>query len=305
MQRLVVISPCRDEETHLETAIRSMVAQTSPPDRWVIVDDGSTDRTPEFLARAASEHRFIHVVRREDRGARKVGPGVIDAFNAGVESIDLDDFEYVCKLDCDIELPPRYFEAIRSEMAGDPCLGTFSGKVFVRDPNGRITQEKRGDENSVGPAKFYRVACFRDIGGFSAAVGWDGADGHLCRLRGWIAASEDRPDLRMVHRRNVGSSEENVYHGRVRAGMGRWFIGYSVPFVLVMAASRTVRPPYVIGSLLMLFGYFRSMWRSEPRAGDESYRRYVRRFQLRVLRHGKNLVLAEENARIRRQRESR
>ncbi len=300
--RLVVISPCRDEEVHLEATIRTMAAQTRPPDLWVIVDDGSTDRTPEILEQAARDHPFIRVVRREDRGERKVGPGVIDAFYAGADSIDLDAFDFVCKLDCDLELPPRYFELALAEMAGDPCLGTYSGKVYIRHPDGRMSPEKRGDENSVGPAKLYRTACFREIGGFARAVGWDGIDGHLCRVKGWIAASEDRPELRLLHRREVGSSEQNVYRGRIRAGTGRWFIGSSLAFVLATTVYRSAQSPVLVGALLTLYGYLRSMWRGEPRMGDEAYRRYLRRYEWRVLLRGKRRVLAEENERIRRRR---
>jgi glycosyltransferase involved in cell wall biosynthesis len=302
VQRLVVISPCRDEETHIEATIRSMVAQTRLPDRWIVVDDGSTDRTPEILSDAAEEHEFLEVVRREDRGARRVGPGVIDAFYAGIDSVDLDDFEFVCKLDCDLELPPRYFEFALAEMARDPALGTFSGKVYLRDPDGEMILERRGDENSVGPAKLYRVACFREIDGFARAVGWDGVDGHMCRLKGWVAASENRDELRIVHRRQVGSSDRNIFRGRVRAGAGRWFIGSSLPFVLAVAVSRTTEAPYVIGALLMLYGYLRSMLRREPRFGNKQYRRSLRRYEWRVLLRGKRTVLAQANDRIRRER---
>ncbi len=238
-------------------------------------------------------------MRRDDRGARRVGAGVIDTFYAGLETIELDRFDYVCKLDCDLELPPRYFEGVLGAMETDPVLGTFSGKVYIRESDGRLTPEPRGDENSVGPAKFYRVACFRQIGGFERAVGWDGIDGHMCRLHGWIAASEDREDLRIIHRREVGSSDRSVYRGRFRAGAGRWFIGSSLPFVIATTIYRMKQAPYVVGALLTLCGYLDAMVRRAPRVRDPDYRRYLRSYEWRVLLRGKGRVLAEENARLR------
>ena len=110
-QRLVAITPCRDEEAHLEATIKSIAVQTRRPDLWIVVDDGSTDRTPEILAQATREHPFIRVVRREDQGERRVGPGVIDAFYSGLDSIEIEEFDFVCKLDADLELPQRYFNS--------------------------------------------------------------------------------------------------------------------------------------------------------------------------------------------------
>jgi len=286
-RRYVLITPCRDEAAYLPTTLRSVAAQSVPPSLWVIVDDGSTDQTPEILANAAQQHDFILVVRREDRGERKVGRGVIDAFYAGLASVDLDEFDYLCKLDGDLELPPRYFERLIEEMEREPRLGTFSGKMYLRRGPGRLVHEERGDENSCGPSKFYRVQCFREIDGFVREVGWDGIDGHVCRLNGWIARSEDGPDLGVVHLRPLGSSHKGIIYGRMRGGAGNWHIGMSLPYMLARTVYRLKDRPAAINSLAVLAGYLRAMVRNEPRYGDEAYRRYLRRFERSVLLRGK------------------
>jgi biofilm PGA synthesis N-glycosyltransferase PgaC len=68
--RIVIVSPCRDEAATLERTVASMEAQSLQPIRWVVVDDGSTDDTPELLARAAKRIPWLHIVRRENRGFR-------------------------------------------------------------------------------------------------------------------------------------------------------------------------------------------------------------------------------------------
>jgi len=83
-----------------------------PPTLWVVVDDGSTDETPAILADYARRLPYLRVVRRKDRGGRQVGPGVIEAFYAGLETVHLEDFDYLCKLDMDLDLPVRYFELL-------------------------------------------------------------------------------------------------------------------------------------------------------------------------------------------------
>src|SRR5690349_9918627 len=115
-RRYVLLSPCRDEAALMRRTLDSVAAQTAPPALWVVIDDGSTDDTPRILEEYAARLPYLRVVRRADRGRRAVGPGVIEAFYAGLESIDLGDFDYLCKLDLDLDLPPRYFERLMERM---------------------------------------------------------------------------------------------------------------------------------------------------------------------------------------------
>jgi len=98
----VLISPCRDEADYMRQTLDSIVTQSVRPAKWVIVDDGSTDETPQILAEYSRQHDWIEIVTRTDRGKRAVGPGVIDAFYAGLATINMDDFAYLCKLDLDL-----------------------------------------------------------------------------------------------------------------------------------------------------------------------------------------------------------
>ena len=289
---LCVISPVRDEAQYARRTLDSMVAQTVRPDRWIIVDDGSTDETPAILAEYADAHEWITVVRREDRGHRAVGPGVIDAFYAGYDTIDPAQFEFVCKLDLDLDLPPRYFEILLERMQADPRIGTCSGKPWM-ELGGRLVDEKNmtGGENSVGMTKLYRTACFQDIGGFVREVMWDGIDGHRCRMRGWIATSWDDPELRFVHLRPMGSSQTSWWTGRVRHGYGQWFMGTGFAYMLASAVFRMTQRPYVVGGLGMLWGWVRSALRRDPRYPDLEFRRFLRRYQWRALLLGKRRAL--------------
>ena len=188
----VVISPGRNEADYMRRTLDSMIAQTERPTAWVIVDDGSTDDSPEILAGYAAQHDWITIVRREDRGRRAVGPGVIEAFYAGLDTVSLDDYTYLCKLDLDLDLPPQYFELLINRMEADPRIGTCSGKPYIRR-NDKLVSERRGDEMSVGMTKFYRRACFDAIGGFVREVMWDAIDCHKARQLGWRAISWATP----------------------------------------------------------------------------------------------------------------
>jgi hypothetical protein len=228
-----------------------------------------------------------------------VGPGVVEAFYDGLSHADLRDFDYVCKLDADLELPPRYFERAMERMGADPYLGNLSGKLFVRQPDGALVEEFTGDEDAVGPAKFYRVECFEEIGGFVPEVAWDGIDGHVCRMKGWIALSEDDPEMRIIHLRPMGSSQQNIWVGRLRWGRGKYFMGSAWYYVIAASIFRMGQRPWILGGFGILLGYLRAALRRHPRYDDPAYLRFLRRYELESLFFGKRRTLERYAVRIR------
>jgi len=291
-RRYVLISPCRNEADFIRQTLDTVIAQSIPPARWVIVDDGSTDDSPRLLAQYAARHDWIRVVTRRDRGRRAIGPGVIDAFYAGYATINPDDYDYLCKLDMDLRLPPRYFETLMIRMQANPRLATCSGKSYLL-ADGRLVNERHGDEASIGASKFYRVSCFKALGGFVREVMWDGIDCHRCRMHGWIACSWDDPELRFVHLRPMGSSQKSIYAGRVRHGFGQYYMGTGFVYMLANAINRMNEKPYVLGSLAMLWGWLSSALQGKPRFKDPEFRKFLRRYQWRALLLGKRRAIDE------------
>jgi poly-beta-1,6-N-acetyl-D-glucosamine synthase len=288
----LLISPCRNEAAYMRETLDSVIAQSMRPSRWVIVDDGSTDATPAILEEYSVRHPWIQIVTRADRGRRAVGPGVVEAFYEGYRAADVDEFRYLCKLDLDLRLPPRYFETLIGRMEADPRIATCSGKAYVH-AGGRLVAERHGDETSLGMTKFYRVDRFKAIGGFVREVMWDGIDCHRCRMHGWIACSWDEPELRFVHLRPMGSSQQGIITGRMRHGYGQYFMGTGLAYMAASAISRLNEKPYVLGSLAMLWGWLRSALQRRPRYADAEFRRFLRRYQRRALLIGKRRAIEE------------
>jgi glycosyltransferase involved in cell wall biosynthesis len=307
-RRYALIAPCRDEAKYLRVTLDSILAQTVPPALIVVVDDGSKDATPQILAEYAAQHPgLFEIVTRADRGGRKVGPGVIEAFYAGYKAIlpriKAGEFAYHCKIDLDLQLPPRYFERLMEKMESDPRIGTCSGKSYIPvDAEQPLTSayvsEKLGDETSAGMTKFYRVECFEQIGGYVRQVMWDGIDCHRCRMLGWRACSWDEPDLRFKHLRPMGTSHKGVFTGRMRHGFGQWFMGTGLGYVTASAVFRMAMRPVVVGGAAMWWGYVRSMLRGEPRLEDREFRAFLRSWQWAALIKGKGRALADLDARV-------
>lgn len=292
----VVISPGRNEAKFMRRTLDSVVAQNEQPARWVIVDDGSTDDSPGILAEYAAAHDWITVVRREDRGHRAVGPGVIEAFYAGLETIDLGDYAYLCKLDLDLDLPPTYFGGLIDRMEVDPRVGTCSGKTYFLDEVGRRVSEKISDEMSIGASKFMRVTCFNQMGGFVREVMWDGIDCHKARMLGWKAVSWRDDELAFEHLRPMGSSQQNILVGRRRHGFGQFYMGSDPIYFAATAIKKMAHPPYVLGGLATLQGFVGAWWRGDPQHDDDALRQFVRAYQREVLMKGKSKTVARIEA---------
>jgi poly-beta-1,6-N-acetyl-D-glucosamine synthase len=288
----VLVSPCRDEAEFLNRCISSVVNQSVRPTLWVIVDDGSTDATPAILERLAASVPFIKVVRLEST-SRQLGAGVVAAFNAGLEVAAAYDPSFICKLDTDIVLPRDYFRALLTWMSDDLRLGHCSGKPYYMR-NGRRVSERIGDDVSVGASKFYRVACLKEMGGLTSSVMWDGIDVHAARMRGWrVASSGAVPELWFEHLRPMGSSDRNILVGRMRWGMGQYFMGTDPLWIGASAAYRLPQRPVVVGSLAMLAGYLLAWIRRRPRYDAPGFRAFLRRYQRLCLRVGKERACAQ------------
>jgi glycosyltransferase involved in cell wall biosynthesis len=282
----------------MRRTLDSVSRQTVPPALWIVVDDGSSDETPAILQEYAARLPYLRVVRREDRGGRSVGPGVVEAFYAGLDTVNVKDFTYLCKLDLDLDLPPRYFELLIKRMEAEPRIGTTSGKPYFIDPkSGALVSEGIGDEMSVGMTKFYRTTCFEEIGGFVRQVMWDGIDCHRCRMLGWIAESLNDEDLRFIHLRPMGSSQKGIWTGRVRWGFGQYFMGTTPSYLIASAVYRMPRHPVLIGGLAMMWGYFTSAARGAERYGDLEFRRFLNDYQREGLLHGKAAATQQVNER--------
>jgi len=282
-RRYVVISPVRNESRYIECTIHSMIAQTVRPVVWIVVDDGSTDDTAHIASRAARDWPWIRLVRRTDRGTRRVGGGVVEAFDEGLSQVSLDNYDYVCKLDGDLEFGPTYFERLFQLFEANPRLGTASGKSWIRVGN-RLIPERTSDEFSQGQTKLYRTACFREIGGFVREVMWDGIDCHRCRMLNWEARSFHDEELRFIHLRPMGSSFRSIFHGRLRWGRGQYFMGTHWLYALAIGAYRMFERPYVLGGLCILAGYVSGYIRRLERYDDPEFRRHLHRWQLSRLR---------------------
>ena len=286
--RIVIISPVRDEETFIRGTVKSMINQTIRPVEWLIVNDGSTDNTLEIIEAAAQEHPWIHIENKPDRGERAVGPGVVEAFYYGYERLWTKNYDFICKLDGDIEFSPQYFERLLEFFKDDPYLGAASGKPYLEEGE-ELLEERTNDNMVAGMMNFYRRTCFDSIGGFVHEVHWDGIAFHRARMEGWRTRSIRHPDLQIIHKRLMGSSHQGIITGRLRWGRGQYFMGTHPLYIFAIGMYRMAERPFIIGGLLIIFGYFKSMLEGMKRFDYPGFRQSLHAWQFQRLKLGKQL----------------
>ena len=270
----VIISPVKDEQICLERTIHSVLRQTAGPARWIIVDDGSVDLTPHILHQYATENEWISVLRIERSGNRNLGITEIQAFAEGYKLIANTHFDFIVKLDCDVELPPDYFERLLSRFDHDSRLGIASGQ-YLELKHGTWTAVAMPEYHAAGASKAIRAECFRQIGGFVPQRGWDTIDEIRARLAGWNTCYF--PDIRFHHLRTEGSAagplETNLMHGQIY-----YLTGGNTLFLLMKVLYRCWRgSPFLLGGLMMLVGFCRALLSGNPRAVTREEARFYRR----------------------------
>jgi glycosyltransferase involved in cell wall biosynthesis len=279
-QRLLVISPIRNEADHLERVARAMAAQTRPPDLWLLVDDHSTDGTFELARKLEGELPFITLLRApaqppllnpRDRLASAVAPRT---FNFGLGSVDWREFTHIGKLDGDMELPPGYFEQILAEFEADASLGMAGGlrRELVR---GKWRLERVPTEHHVnGALKCYSRECFEAIGGIQERLAWDTIDETLARMRGFRTRTYEH--LVAIHHRPWASADGTL-RGRARYGAAAYIVHFPLYWVALRSLKVATARPEGISGLAFFYGYLRAALQRTPRVEDGEFRRAVRR----------------------------
>lgn len=247
----LAITPVKDEELYLEHTLRSMIAQNVKPIRWIIVDDGSVDRTPDLVQKYAKNCSFIQLIRNERRTARQTGVAEVLAFNAGLALAEELEFDCVVKLDGDLSFGPDYFQRLLARFAERPQLGIASG-VYLEQKIGKWRKASMPPYHAAGACKMIRRSCFTAIGGFVAERGWDTVDEIRAMSRGW--QTTHFADLEMNHWKPEGSGMGMLHtaymHGEIfyRTG-GKWF------HLLLKCLNRLGSRPVLAGGLAMFWGY--------------------------------------------------
>ena len=276
----LVVTPARNEEDHLGALARSMAAQTRRPAEWVVVDDGSSDTTGELVDRFAGDHEWVTAVHRPDRGHRAPGGGVAETFNAGLAAARTDDWDYVVKLDADLELDPDYFARCLRYLETHDDVGIIGGLVHDRQPDGSLAVEKNPTFHVRGATKIYRRATWEAIGGLVVAKGWDTIDELKANQLGWRTMTLS--DVAVVQQRTTGA-RAGTWRDWAKNGRAAHFCGYHPLFIVARAGRVAMTRPFLVRGVALFSGWLSAVVRRRAPIADPELIGYVRRQQINRL----------------------
>ncbi len=277
--RYVIITPARNEEENIEATILAVAGQSILPSEWIIVDDGSTDQTAAIVRRYALEYPWIRLLDLPDRGFREPGSGVIRAVNFGLQSLLTKEWDFIVKLDADLDFDQTYFEHCFDEFRQDPKLG-IGGGTICHQIDGKVVADHQPNFHVRGATKIYRRAFWDASGGLYAVPGWDTLDEVKANMLGWTTRSF--PDLKLLHRRITGSAD-GTWRNYFKNGRANYITGYHPLFMLMKCIKRLRERPYFVVSAALFCGFASGYLRGVSQVAEPELIRYVRRQQVRRL----------------------
>jgi poly-beta-1,6-N-acetyl-D-glucosamine synthase len=277
MANYVIITPAHNEEAFIERTIDSVIRQTVPPRKWVIVNDASTDATQEIVARYAAQHSFIELVKAERPPGRHFA-NKVRSFNLGLAKVQGVDYDLLGNLDADISLEQDYFKNILAEFERDPKLGLAGGMVHS-NIDGIYVSQKVALDSVAGAVQLFRRECFEKIGGYLLLPhgGIDAAAEIACRMGGW--KSRTFPENKVLEHRRTGSATTRPLGSKLKEGRRFYSLGYSPLFFLIRCVYRICEKPRILGSCAAFCGYLGSLIKREPIALPTETLSYLRREQ--------------------------
>lgn len=281
LPKYVLITPARNEASFIELTLKSVVAQSARPVKWVIVNDGSTDGTAEIVAKYASAYPWIEPIDMPERSERNFA-GKAEAVNAGRQRLIGTDYEVIGNLDADVSFDPDYFEFLMNKFAENLRLGV-AGTAFQE---GKLSYnyEFVGLEHVSGMCQMFRRECFEDIGGYPAikSGGIDLIAVLSARAKGW--ETRTFVEKSFLHHRSQSGASHTGLRERIHAGRKDYLLGNHPAWEIFRSVYQMGHKPYIVGGFLVLCSYMWNLFSGVKRTIPEELMALRRREQMTRLK---------------------
>jgi glycosyltransferase involved in cell wall biosynthesis len=286
MLSYVLITPARNEEENIGNTIRSVVSQSVLPLKWVIVSDGSTDRTDSIVKEFASEHPWIDFARMPERRDRQFAAKV-HCFNAGYGRVAGLPYEIIGNLDADITVEPDHFAFLLARFEENPRLGV-AGTPYIEKTSDMYNYHYANIEHVSGACQLFRKECYEEIGGYlpikGGGIDWTAVT--TARMKGWMTRTFT--ERTCFHHRPIGTAEAGRLEAWFRRGKKDYSLGGHPLWEIFRSFYQMKSKPYVLGGLSLFLGY---AWGGIRRIDRPIPKELVRFHRMEQMQRLKNILL--------------
>jgi glycosyltransferase involved in cell wall biosynthesis len=250
----VLITPARNEADYIELTIRSMIVQTALPLKWIIVSDGSTDRTDEIVGKYTTDYPWIELVRMPERRERDFA-GKVYSFNAGYRRVKDLPYQVIGNLDADVSFEPDYFHFLLSKIADDLRIGV-AGTPFKEGSQQQYDYRFTSSDHVSGQIQIFRRQCFEEIGGYVPIKtgGIDLVAVISARMKGWLTRTYQ--DKTYLHHRTMSSAKRGPLAIAFDGGRTDYTHGCDPIWEVFRSLYQMTKPPLLLRGALCFAGYF-------------------------------------------------
>jgi glycosyltransferase involved in cell wall biosynthesis len=270
-----IVIPAHNEQDFISLTLQSLVTQTLLPKKVVIVNDNSSDNTAQIVLAFAKEHPFISLVEKKSSAIHLPGSKVIQAFNAGLSTLD-DNYDVMMKADADLIFPANYFETIAKHFQSDPTIGMVGGFCYIEKNDDWILENLTDKDHIRGALKAYRKAAFKEIGGLKAQMGWDTVDELLCKFYNWKVVTD--ASLHVKHLKPTGANYNKT--ARYKQGEAFYTLGYGFTITAIASAKLS----FMKKKPLLFFDYIQGFLKAQsakiPLMVTTEQAKFIRNYRL-------------------------
>jgi glycosyltransferase involved in cell wall biosynthesis len=278
MIKYVIITPAKNEEKFIHFILESVCKQTLLPSEWIIVDDSSADNTVAIVEKYSATHNWIKLIKKTNyKEERSGGSKVVRAFKTGFNEITAKDYDFIVKLDSDLELPYDYFEKVLEAFCTDTKIGICGGRILNIYPDSTSKLEKVASYHIRGAFKAYRKQCFEEIGGLREVYNWDGVDEMLAMYYGWKTKTLD---LLVRHLRPTSSLINRGIRSHFKAGKEYYKEGYDFFLASIKASVYSIKKkPRFLSGASFLLGFIFAFLKNESKYFDKEINSFCKSIQ--------------------------
>lgn len=274
-----IVIPSHNEQNFVSQTLDSLLKQTVLPEKIVVVNDNSTDRTEEVITAFAKEHPWIYLVNKTSDAIHLPGSKVIQAFQKGNETLD-EEYDFIVKADADLIFPSNYFETIIQHFESDEQIGMVGGFAYI-EKNGDWILENLTDKDHIrGAFKAYRKECFKQIGGLKPAMGWDTVDELLSKFYGWKVVTD--ATLKVKHLKPTGANYNKT--ARYKQGEAFYTLGYGF-FITAIASAKLAM---MKKKPLLFVDYMKGFWKAKlakkPLLVTDEQAQFIRKYRWKKMK---------------------